>query len=116
MFSDTQKERCARMSRMNTLSNSKIGFNGEATLGAILQKGGLRVPPNQREFSWKATHVRELLRDIKPIIDDRSGQEYFFGTIVVLRDRQDQVVVDGQQRLATTAISFEPIGDYCPGE
>lgn len=99
---------------MNTLGN--ISVEGGKTLGGILNEGRLRVPANQREFSWKQTHVRELFQDIKPIIDDRSGQEYFLGTVVVLRDPQDanryRTVVDGQQRLATAAIFLAAVRDY----
>src|ERR1700719_386864 len=99
---------------MNTLGN--ISVEGGKTLGGILNEGRLRVPPNQREFSWKQTHVRELFQDIKPIIDDRSGQEYFLGTVVVLRNPQDpnryRTVVDGQQRLATAAIFLAAVRDY----
>lgn len=83
---------------MSTLGN--ITVDGGKTLGGILQEGRLRVPANQREFSWKRTHVRELFQDIKPIIEDRSGQEYFLGTVVVLRDPENRAdlhrtVVDG---------------------
>ncbi|MDO8431225.1 MAG: DUF262 domain-containing protein [Candidatus Binatus sp.] len=99
---------------MNTFGN--ISVEGGKTLGGILNEGRLRVPANQREFSWKQTHVRELFQDIKPIIDDRSGQEYFLGTVVVLRNPQDpnryRTVVDGQQRLATVAIFLAAVRDY----
>jgi hypothetical protein len=99
---------------MNTLG--EISVEGHKTLGGILAEGKLRVPPNQREFSWKQTHVRELFEDIKPIINDGGGNEYFLGTIVVMRDPEDKeryrVVVDGQQRLATTAIFLAAVRDY----
>lgn len=99
---------------MNTLGN--ISVEGQKTLGGILTEGNLRVPANQREYSWKQTHVRELFQDIKPIIEDRSEQEYFLGTIVVLRNPEDRqryrIVVDGQQRLATTAIFLAAVRDY----
>jgi uncharacterized protein with ParB-like and HNH nuclease domain len=42
----------------------------------------LRVPPNQREYSWKDKHVKALFDDLKNVITAR-GAEYFLGTIVV---------------------------------
>jgi hypothetical protein len=99
---------------MNTLG--EISVIGEQTLGKILNEGKLRVPSNQREFSWKESHVRELFQDVQTVIDDGEGNEYFFGTIVVLRHADQggtwRIVVDGQQRLATTAIFLAAVRDY----
>lgn len=99
---------------MNHLGD--ITVDGQKTLGAILAEGKLRVPPNQREFAWKPTHVHELFQDIRPVIEEGHGNEYFLGTIVVMREPDDRervrTVVDGQQRLATTAIFLAAVRDY----
>ena len=82
-------------------------------IGTALKNKVLRVPPNQREYSWKAKHVKELLSDLGKVIAEK-GAEYFLGTIVV--SNQDEGprprVVDGQQRLATTLIFIAGVRDY----
>jgi len=84
------------------------------TLGAILKaKNGLRVPLNQREYSWKKEHVQDLFTDLNGAITS-ADTEYFLGTIVaVSKAEKDTVteVFDGQQRLATTMILIAAIRD-----
>src|SRR5690242_9940615 len=74
-------------------------------IGNALKTKFLRVPPNQREYSWKEKHVTALFDDLKNVIQAK-GAEYFLGTIVVSNQDEDANprVVDGQQRLATTMI------------
>jgi hypothetical protein len=82
-------------------------------IGNALRTRFLRVPPNQREYSWKDKHVRALLDDLKNVISAK-GAEYFLGTIVVSNqdENPDPRVVDGQQRLATTLILIAAIRDH----
>lgn len=95
---------------MSELQN-QIHFD-QAGLGSILHRHQLVLPPNQREYSWIAKHVRNLLEDFAKAISD-SGKGYFLGTLVTI-PRSDGVleVVDGQQRLATTSILLAAIRDY----
>ena len=81
-------------------------------IGAALNHFRLRVPPNQREYAWEETHVRDLFQDFAHAIDNNRAT-YFLGTIV-LTQGADQVpeVSDGQQRLATTSILISGIRDY----
>jgi uncharacterized protein with ParB-like and HNH nuclease domain len=70
------------------------------------------VPPNQREYSWTVKEVRTLLQDFAKAISEGDGS-YFLGTIVTIpRATGSLEVVDGQQRLATTAIILSAIRDY----
>lgn len=82
-------------------------------IGNALRSNFLRVPPNQREYSWKDKHVKALLDDFKNVITAK-GVEYFLGTIVVSNqdDNNKPRVVDGQQRLATTLIFIAAVRDY----
>lgn len=85
-------------------------------LGSVLKQYRLFVPPNQREYAWTDDEVMQLFRDFaKAIADDEPG--YFLGTIVTI-PRSDGAleVVDGQQRLATTAILLASIRDYLTGK
>ncbi|MGD0947791.1 MAG: DUF262 domain-containing protein [Candidatus Binatia bacterium] len=95
------------------MSNGKtlIAFQ-QIGLASVLRQYRLRVPPNQREYSWEDEHVTTLFRDLAKAISDDSP-EYFLGTIVTI-PRSDEVLelVDGQQRLATTAILLAEIRNY----
>ena len=83
-------------------------------LASVLDHYWLEVPLNQREYSWTQNEVQTLFQDLsKAIAEDSDG--YFLGSLVTVNvpDRPDRlVVVDGQQRLATTAILVAAIREY----
>jgi hypothetical protein len=87
----------------------------ELGLGNVLKRYRLRVPPNQREYSWEDREVTQLFQDFGSAVNEASP--YFLGTIVTIpRDGEGTLeVVDGQQRLATTAILLAAIRDYADG-
>ena len=89
---------------------TQIGFE-EIGLGALLKGNQLVVPSNQRDYAWEKKEVTTLFKDIERSI---SGGEssYFLGTIVTIPRGGALEVVDGQQRLATTAIFLSAIRDY----
>ena len=89
----------------------EIGF-AQLGLGSVLKQHQLSVPANQREYAWESKEVRTLLSDFSREIADSDGL-YFLGTIVTIpRPNGILEVVDGQQRLATTAILLSAIRDY----
>ena len=86
-------------------------------LGTILKRYRLRVPTNQREYSWEEDHVRTLYQDWAANI---SEPDYFLGAIVAVTKESDELeIVDGQQRLLRllTDVLFTPTdgeeGDDC---
>ena len=88
-----------------------FGFN-QLGLASILKQHKLVVPANQRDYSWTESEVTTLLRDFARAIGD-DDPTYFVGTIVTIRKGKDVLeVVDGQQRLATTAILLAEIRNY----
>ena len=93
------------------MTETEIGF-AQLGLASILKQHQLSVPPNQREYSWTEREVKTLLHDFAKAISEGDGS-YFLGTIVTI-PRRDHVleVVDGQQRLATTAILLSAFRDY----
>jgi hypothetical protein len=92
-------------------AKGQIGFQ-QVGLGGVLKGYKLVVPPNQREYSWTDQEVTTLLQDFTRSISDQEG-EYFLGTIVSIPRAPDLLeVVDGQQRLATTAILLSQIRNY----
>jgi hypothetical protein len=93
------------------MAESEIGF-AQLGLASILKQNQLAVPPNQREYSWTEKEVRTLFQDFAKAIAEGSSS-YFLGTIVTIpRAEKPLEVVDGQQRLATTAIMLSAIRDY----
>jgi hypothetical protein len=91
-------------------TESEIGF-AQLGLGSVLKQNQLRVPANQRDYAWTNKEVLTLFQDIaRALIEEPS---YFLGTIVTIpREGGILEVVDGQQRLATTAILLSAIRDY----
>lgn len=95
---------------MDKKGQGQIGFE-QIGIGSVLRRYRLVVPLNQREFSWTEEEVSKLLRDIARAIS--TDEEHFLGTIVTIpRSPEVLEVVDGQQRLATTAILLAEIRNY----
>ncbi len=91
--------------------NKNIEFN-VCGIAEVLKNYRLKVPPNQREFSWESDQVTELLQDIGNAMREKAPS-YFLGTIVLTKsDSGDYFeVADGQQRLATTTIILSHFRD-----
>jgi len=58
-----------------------------------------KIPPYQREYSWKKGEWENLFNDIN---DNEKG--YFLGSIICINQNEDLEVIDGQQRLTTISI------------
>lgn len=92
-------------------SDNQIGFEQPGIAG-VLKQYWLRVPLNQREYSWTEREVTSLFHDINNAISE-DEPEYFLGSIVTIpKDSSVLEVVDGQQRLSTTVILLAAIRDY----
>jgi len=81
-------------------------------IATVLKHQRLLVPPNQRDYLWEDSHVKDLFQDIAEAING-DKPSYFLGTIV-LTAGEDGVpqVTDGQQRLATISILLASFRDY----
>lgn len=81
-------------------------------IGEILKQYQLKVPPNQREYSWTDKEVTTLFQDLAKAIAD-GDPEYFLGTIVTIPANSGVLeVIDGQQRMATITIMLCNIRRY----
>src|ERR1700722_8297168 len=107
---ESQRRSLEFLARRSTMTEAEmpIGFE-KSTLGGALKNGPLRVPPYQREYSWKPDRVRKLFDDIKNAMTKKQSS-YFLG-IVVLTPGRPPCVIDGQQRLATTTIFLAAVRD-----
>lgn len=73
------------------------------------------VPDWQRNYSWRTEHVETFWNDVIRF-SDRSGEvlteEYFFGSVVLVNGADHRLLLlDGQQRLATSTILMSAIRD-----
>ena len=92
-------------------STAQIGFR-QIGIGGVLKQYRLRVPPNQRDYSWTDREVVTMLQDFAKAIAD-GDSSYFLGTIVAIPRSADTLeVIDGQQRLATTAIFLAQVRNH----
>ena len=65
-----------------------------------LNKLKFEIPFYQRAYSWKK-------QDIEKLISDINGKEgHYLGNIVVKKNDDKFIVIDGQQRLTTIYIIF----------
>ncbi len=93
---------------MTSDTKHQIAFQ-QLGLGSILKQNLLMVPPNQRNYKWDEREVKQFFQDIARVIEDG---DYFLGTIVTIPRGTGLEIVDGQQRLATTAMLLAAIRDY----
>jgi len=75
-----------------------------------------QMPIYQRPYSWDQERVEQLWYDIleayKNNADDKTiDQNYFLGSVVVVKKSENYEVVDGQQRLTTLTILFCTLRD-----
>lgn len=88
------------------------------TLGALLSTTSPRieVPEWQRSYSWTTEQVEAFWQDLvafeKQYPDSNiSGQEYFLGSIVLVTGDETNLLLDGQQRLATATTLLAVLRD-----
>ena len=88
------------------LEDSIIASQDEEIRKLLIFQYHYTVPKFQREYSWIDEHVEEFMDDLMQHLKDNKNEHYFFGSIYLCRtnDKNMWIVVDGQQRLATTMI------------
>lgn len=72
-------------------------------LGTLISESVYSVPSLQRNYSWSTEEADDLWTDIAQHISSKDDY-YFLGNIIYFATPEGRVVVDGQQRLATTTI------------
>ena len=88
------------------------------TLGQLLSNTSppIRVPDFQRDFSWADEQISEFWSDLVAFGGNESsakltGKEYFLGAAVLVNNGTFHLLLDGQQRLATTTILLAALRD-----
>lgn len=65
-----------------------------------------QIPNYQRPYSWDKDNIADLIGDLSTSFVDNNKEEYFCGSLVLVRNDKDNRfdVIDGQQRLTTFTI------------
>lgn len=93
------------------VEKSRIDFD-LVGIGSVLKERQLGVPIYQRSYSWLEDQIGDYWSDLRSAFA-KSDPEYFLGTIVLTEEGAAGrlAVIDGQQRLATTAMLLAAIRD-----
>ena len=89
------------------------------TIGNILSLTNppVVVPDWQRNYSWTTSEIETFRQDILLFDsqypgDNINDQEYFLGAVVIVDTNQSHLLLDGQQRIASSAILLSVIRDF----
>jgi uncharacterized protein with ParB-like and HNH nuclease domain len=81
-----------------SLNNDDIFEFSPSTTGNRL----FRVPVYQRLYAWGREQIWQLLDDITAAFEKDHTSDYYIGSIVLSRSKDDTfILIDGQQRLTT---------------
>ena len=94
------------MSRIKPYTTTQASWN------TILEKK-LRIPMNQREYSWSYKEISKFLDDIFKIFEEKKYVEKM-GSIINLNYNNNNDIYDGQQRILTTILILNVIGCLSP--
>jgi len=75
------------------------------------------IPSYQRPYAWGKDQAKALAEDLLDAFEEAPDQEYFLGSIVVVKRSPSSVeaeVVDGQQRLTSLSILIAAARDLMP--
>lgn len=88
------------------------------TIGGLLSTTSPRieVPEWQRSYSWTTEEIEAFWQDLTTFdarypTDNIIGEEYFLGSIVLVTGGATNLLLDGQQRLATSTILLSILRD-----
>ncbi len=71
------------------------------------------IPVYQRPYAWTEDETGKLFDDLNDFFSTRSAENYFLGSIVMIKDENKRYadVIDGQQRLTTLSILFAAMAE-----
>lgn len=92
----------SKNNRIKPYSSTQVTWN------TVLGKN-LRIPMNQREYSWEYDEIIKFLNDIFNIFEEGKYVEKM-GSIIILNHNNGNDVYDGQQRILTTILILIVIG------
>jgi len=91
------------------LAESKFEAHEESLGSLLTERIQYVVPSHQRDFSWTLDQIADFLTDIQTAQEAKLN-EYFIGLMVFMKGEKNKLVIlDGQQRLATTIIILSTV-------
>jgi uncharacterized protein with ParB-like and HNH nuclease domain len=83
----------------------------EAQLNLVLSNSEVySIPKYQRPYSWSEENAQELIDDTFSAFLNNE-EEYFIGSVILIKNWEISEVVDGQQRLTTITLLFAKLRD-----
>lgn len=72
------------------------------------------IPGYQRPYAWTEDETGDLFNDLYGFFQTENTENFFLGSIVLIKDEQDRYadVIDGQQRLTTLSILFAVLANF----
>ena len=61
------------------------------------------IPIYQRSYSWKQEQCAQLFYDLEMTIKN-DKQSHFFGSLVSVAEKDNLLIIDGQQRITTVSL------------
>ena len=89
------------------MTRQKPYTTNQESWASILQKP-LRIPMNQREYSWEEEEIERFLDDMFKIYEEGRYVEKM-GSIINLNYKNINYIYDGQQRILTTILILHVI-------
>lgn len=87
------------MSTSNLLNTRTINF-----LELVGNGKAFRVPPYQRDYSWREEQWDDLWNDLIELRGNADARHYMGALVVEARTDREFLIIDGQQRMATLSI------------
>lgn len=88
----------------NTLTDPKTKTLREAIIENA--KGYIKIPPNQRPYSWTEKQFEDFINDIEDIRCKKGKSYHYFNMITYKRQGENIEIYDGQQRITTTYLTM----------
>lgn len=88
--------------------------DSESILEHFFKYNKLKIPVYQRNYDWKRDNCKQLLDDLKNNAKKlEKNRKHFFGSIIYIvdQDTESRSIIDGQQRIITTALLLSAIRD-----
>lgn len=95
---------------------SLINYEFKSVAKLLTASDEILVPIFQRPYSWTKQECIQFLEDLKRVMDEGSDS-YFIGSMFFKENqgKKSNVIIDGQQRLATITILISVIRDILHG-
>lgn len=90
--------------------NHEIGY-GKQNIGDVFNEW-YTVPSYQRNYVWESDQIEDFLNDMEDNYEEHANDEYFLGSFIIQNKKDNNDLLDGQQRITTLFLFFAFMRDY----